>query len=130
MFDEKLAKRRLKRLITLTKYEALYRRKLDFSLTFDNLWSLLVKQNYQCALTGWTLEYTSGGNFDRRNPVGCTIDRIDNSKGYVQDNVQLVCCIVNITRSKLEINQFVDLCQAVARTADLTKNSQFAIINT
>lgn len=108
--------RRLKRLITLTRYEALVRRKLDFDITSEFLIDLLYKQNYRCALTGWELEFTSGGEFDGRNPMGCTIDRIDNSKGYVKGNIQLVCCIANITRNKLKIAQFIDLCRSVART--------------
>lgn len=108
--------RRLKRLITLTRYEALVRRKLDFDITSEYLVDLLHKQNYQCALTGWILEFTSGGDFDGRNPLGCTIDRIDNSKGYIKGNIQLVCCIANITRNKLKIDQFIDLCRSVATT--------------
>lgn len=107
------AHKRLRRLITLTRYEARVRRNLEFDLNIDQLVEILEKQNFQCALTGWDLEFTPGGNFDGRNPRGCTLDRKDNKLGYTVDNVQLVCCIANVIRSKLSLEDFKCLCEAV-----------------
>ena len=87
----------------------------DFSLILYDVLSLLDKQKGKCSLTGWPMEFTHGGPFKRRlNPRGCTIDRIDNAKGYHKDNIQLVCCSVNITRSSLSLPEFTELCTAVA----------------
>ena len=112
------AHKRLRRLITLTRYEALVRRNLEFDLTIDQLVEILKKQDYKCALTGWDLEFSSGGSFGKRNPLGCTLDRKDTNLGYTGNNVQLVCCLANITRSNLTLDQFKELCIAVAQKSN------------
>lgn len=111
----KLAKSRLKRMLSLTKYEA-KRRHLDFNLTINYLLSLLELQDEKCALTGESLEYTAGGNYHRRNPNGVSIDRINNELGYIEGNIQLVRCKVNIIKSDLHNDEFIDLCYQVVRT--------------
>ena len=79
---------------------------------------ILEKQDYKCALTGWQLEFNSGGSFGGRNPLGCTIDRKNNELGYTIDNIHLVCCLANITRSKLTLERFKELCIAVAQKSN------------
>jgi len=112
-----LAENFLRETIRKTKYEATSRRNLEFSLTLDQVLDVLQTQNGKCALTGWNLEFTRGGDMGGRNPQGCTLDRKDNSKGYTKENIQLVCCRVNIMRSNLSIEDFTNLCRAVTNQA-------------
>ncbi len=110
----KLAKSRLTRMLTQTKYDA-KRRHLDFNLTLNYVLSLLVLQGEKCALTDGSLEYTAGGDYNRRNPNVVSIDRINNELGYIEGNIQLVRCKVNIIKSNLSNDEFIDLCYRVTR---------------
>jgi hypothetical protein len=80
------------------------RRGLDWDITesvLDNLWD---KQKGFCALTKEPLVKT---------PRSWSLDRIDNSKGYVPDNVQLVTKEINMFRGSLDIETFKKLCKKV-----------------
>ena len=108
----------LRRTLTKTKYEAVNRRGLEFDLHSGFLLKLLQDQNGKCALTGWDLEFTRGGDFGSgTNPLGCSIDRKDNLVGYVPSNVQLVCWKANKIKNSLSDAEFKELCKAVANHA-------------
>jgi hypothetical protein len=104
----------LKETIRKTKYDAKKRRNLAFTIELDYLVEMLKAQDGVCALSGWPLEFTRGGSFKGgKNPKGCTIDRIDNSKGYVPGNVQLACCLPNYLKSDMPLDQFRSLCKDI-----------------
>jgi hypothetical protein len=108
----------LSRTLTKTKHAAKTTRNLHFNLSLSEVMAQLKKQNNKCALTGWDLEFTRGGDFKSgMNPMGCTIDRIDNDLGYTPSNIQLVCCKANIIRGRMSITEFKELCSAVAVNA-------------
>lgn len=97
-----------------TKSDAKCRRNLEFTIDLDYLVKLLVAQDGKCALSGWPLEFTRGGDFKGgKNPKGCTIDRIDNSKGYVPGNVQLACCLPNYLKADMPLEQFRSMCRDI-----------------
>lgn len=107
----------LSRTLSKTRYEASNRRGLSFELSLFDVLHLVDTQKGKCALTGWSLEFTRGGNFKGgTNPRGCTIDRLDNAKGYHKDNVQLVCWMANLIRGSLSLLEFKELCEAVTST--------------
>jgi hypothetical protein len=108
----------LRRTCTKTKYDAINRRGLEYDISYLYLLKLLKEQNGKCALTGWDLEFSRGGTFGSgTNPLGCSIDRKDSSKGYVEGNVQLVCWKANKIKSDLTDREFKELCKAVANHA-------------
>lgn len=107
----------LSRTVSKTRYAARVERNLDFAIDTDYIMTLLGEQNGRCALTGWPLEFTRGGTWDGKNPRGATMDRIDNNKGYIPGNIQLVCGMPNNIRNKLSLAEFKELCQAVAKNA-------------
>ena len=117
MTDEKFHQARsfLARTVSKTRYSAREVRDLDFDIDTDYVMSVWLKQKGRCALTGWELEYERGGSWHGfKNPKGATMDRIDNSKGYVRGNVQLTCGLANLTRGKMTLKEFRELCKAVA----------------
>lgn len=71
------------------------------------LWNI---QNGRCALTGdqMTYEFYKG-----RVNSNLSIDRIDSSKGYSKDNVQLVCMVANQMKNDLSINELLVLCNKI-----------------
>jgi hypothetical protein len=105
----------LARTLTKTRYAARETRGLDFDIDLNYVYKLLLEQNGKCALTGWNLEFTRGGEKSRSNPMVCTIDRIDNSKGYIQGNIQLTCWVANKTKSTMSNSEFIDMCKDIAK---------------
>jgi hypothetical protein len=89
--------------------------------TVDELMQVLIKQDYKCALSGTQLSCKMELNPDfvgkgKRHlwPTNVSIDRIDSTKGYTIDNVQLVCVVLNIAKSNLPQNDYIDWCKKVA----------------
>ena len=75
------------------------------------------QQNWLCALSGQTLEFSRGGtDWGGKwcNPMSCTIDRIDSNLGYVKGNIQLVTWKVNCIKQHFDNAEFIDLCKQVS----------------
>lgn len=90
--------------------------KLDFNIDIDFIENLLEKQNNKCSLTG--ISFEMGENNLRksfRRPFAPSIDRIDCSKGYMQNNVRLVCVIVNLALNDFGDQDFDRMCMAYAK---------------
>jgi hypothetical protein len=108
----------LKTTLRKTKSDAKNRRNLEFKIDLKYLLDLFEKQQGQCALSGWKLEFVSGGDFrGNKNPRACSIDRIDNNIGYIPGNVQLTCCLPNFLKSDMNITEFRQLCKDIASRA-------------
>jgi len=71
--------------------------KKDFNLSKDDILKLI--SYMKCSKTGIDLIIDANLN----NPYAPSVDRIDNSKGYTLDNIQVVCSIYNYCK-----NQFSD----------------------
>lgn len=78
---------------------------LEFDLTEDFLLALYNKQNKKCAITGVLLTFVDKSN---KQPTQVSIDRLDNNKGYTEDNVQLVALSVNYMRNSFTMEQLTD----------------------
>ena len=85
------------------------RRNEDTELSVELLQSVFDRQNGRCTYTD--LPLTAEAN--KINTM--SIDRIDNTKGYVLNNVQLICHVVNIMKNKHTEEQFIHLCHLVAQ---------------
>ena len=61
--------------------------------------------------------YYTGTNLTmKRNQTNTlSLDRKDSSKGYVKSNVVFCCAKINIMKSDLKIDEFVDWCKKIAR---------------
>lgn len=90
-------------------------RNIDFNLTIEYLWDLYLKQNKKCALSG--IEINLSREIINRRPnyklITASLDRIDSSKGYVEDNVQWVHKWINIMKNSLSNNDFIYFCSKV-----------------
>jgi hypothetical protein len=89
-------------------YKARQRKTCD--LTIEQLMQIWHLQDGKCALTGWNMTMQLGKG---QIPTNASIDRIDSSIGYENDNVQLVCRAANVAKSNLTQENFVRLCAAV-----------------
>lgn len=77
-----------------------------FELDLDFLKELKLAQDNKCIYTGI--------EFKEDDPLyDVSIDRIDSSKGYTKDNVQLVTNIINYMKAEYPEEIFVEMCKKV-----------------
>ena len=88
-------------------------RRLEWKLTLDDIADLMEEQNNRCALTGLSIEFPEVGH-PQNAPA--SIDRIDSSKGYVRDNIQLVVKRINMMKQQYSQDEVIDMCLQVALT--------------
>ncbi len=85
-------------------------RSLEFTITIKDLWTLFLKQNKKCSLSGIELIPPIG----RWDDFTASIDRIDPSKGYTKENVQWIHKDINKMKQALTQDNFINLCKQVA----------------
>ena len=70
--------------------------------------------------------------YEGRVNTNLSVDRIDSTKGYSKENVQLVCMAANQMKNDLSMEEFINMCESVlalerekikARTARANKVS-------
>lgn len=90
------------------------KRGLEFSITIEDIESLLNKQGHQCALSGLPVRFsaTTGVSHTRRDTTA-SIDRIDPEGGYVLGNVQIVHKAINYMKHIFPQDVFVFFCKSV-----------------
>jgi len=85
-----------------------------FNITPQYIWELYLKQNKKCALTGLDIRFPRRGEkADRDGTV--SIDRIDNTKGYIRGNIQLVTIRINLMKHVSTQEKFIEMCNRVAK---------------
>lgn len=77
------------------------KRGLDFSISTQYIWDLLVEQGFKCILTGEPI--TVSRNW-RKCKFTASLDRIDSNVGYILGNVQWVHKTVNRLKSNFPEN--------------------------
>lgn len=89
------------------------RRKHLFDISIVYLWNLFRKQNGKCSLSGVNLVLNS--QKDGKMLGTASLDRIDNTKGYVKGNVQWVHKDVNFMKQDLSQREFVEYCRLIVK---------------
>lgn len=87
---------------------------LKFDLDIEYIWSLFLRQNRKCALTGWDIGFHK--KYREKHLKTASLDRIDSSLGYIKGNVQWVHRKVNWIKSNVPDEDFINLCNLVAKT--------------
>jgi hypothetical protein len=95
-----------------------YSRKIDesYNLTFEEKKNLWEKQKGLCALTGMPMTHIRGKGHVMTN---ASIDRIDSSKGYEINNVQLLMWCVNRGKGEMSTTDFLTMCINVVKNMQL-----------
>lgn len=87
------------------------KRGLRFDLSSAYLSDLFKQQHGRCAITGITMVLNRNrqlrhiGQMHLKQPNYASLDRIDNTIGYIRGNVQFVCLAVNYMRNTFSIHQ-------------------------
>lgn len=91
-----------------TKFRA-ESKKFEFSLTIEEAWYIFLAQEGLCNLSGIPIKLGSPSK------TTASLDRIDNSKGYLEGNVQWVHKDINRMKNVHDQSYFIELCKAVAK---------------
>ena len=98
--------------LTKTEYNRLRRsaekRGYEFNVSLKYLWNLFQEQNQICAITG---DYIP-------SIKGASLDRIESSKGYIEDNVQWVTQQANLSKHVMTMEQLYEFCRKVLNHAN------------
>lgn len=88
---------------------AMNRKTVECFISVDDIKVVWQKQNGRCAYTDLPLVATA------HQVETVSLDRIDSSKDYTADNIQLVCTPINRMKSDMTEKQFIELCQLVTQ---------------
>jgi hypothetical protein len=89
----------------------------DSRVTVDYLQGIYDSQNGNCFHTGEQMTLVRGLEDGAVCVTLCTIDRIDNRKGYEIGNIILACDGINRMRSDMPLAQFRALCKRIGAKA-------------
>lgn len=93
------------------------KRSIPVTITLQYAWSVLQSQNGVCALSGTQISTVSPT--PRRYYGTASLDRIDNTKGYVEGNVWWVHKDINIMKKDHSVEYFLKMCQNVVNSTCL-----------
>jgi len=84
----------------------------------EYLWNLFLEQNKKCALSGLELilnpRWSQQNKGRMENVQTASLDRIDNTKGYILGNVQWVHKQVNFMKGTMEQKEFIKFCKLIS----------------
>ena len=92
-----------------------YRRKKThkFNIKREYLHGLYDKQKGICKYSGVVMTHVKDGSGYHLQNI--SIDRIDNTKGYEEGNIALVCLAVNMMKYTLELEELIDWCKNISK---------------
>lgn len=93
-----------------------------FSISIEEAWDKYKQQDGRCALTDWPITLCDIGRKRTKDQNTASLDRIDNDRGYVGENIQWLHKDVNKLKSNLCESYFVEICQAIARRKNAILN--------
>jgi len=93
------------------------KRNLKIDITLKDAWAKFEEQQGRCALSGVPIGLVT--DYTRKHKEHtASLDRIDNKKGYIKDNIQWVHRKINYMKNKYLQDEFIEWCRKVARHAD------------
>jgi hypothetical protein len=89
-------------------------RNIEFNLDIEYLTDLFDKQNQKCSLTGMNLVFAENAKLHQKGFTTASLDRIDNTKGYIKGNVWWVHKRINIMKRTDSVKDFIEWCDKVS----------------
>ena len=91
------------------------KRNQTYDIDLEYLYILWNKQNGICPFTKQKLELRTHNYTTIKNrPYQASLDRIDNSKGYIKGNIRFVALIFNYSKNTFTDEQVLEFCKQVA----------------
>jgi len=79
-------------------------RDLSFEITIEDIQEQVEKQDFKCAYTNCVVDFYTNAS----------VDRIDSSKGYTKENIQIVTKNINMLKRDFSHDSFLNMCKTVA----------------
>jgi hypothetical protein len=92
-------------------------READSRVTIEYLQGIYDSQNGKCCHTGELMTLVRGKVDGAVRFELCTMERIDNRKGYEIGNIMLACDGINRMRGDMELSQFRNYCKRIGLRA-------------
>ena len=91
------------------------KRGIPFEITIEDIYEVAKRQNYRCAYTDWPLAFPGPKWYTPSvpKPIRASVDRIDSSKGYTPDNIQIISLMANQAKNNFTEAEFRQFCAAV-----------------
>lgn len=89
-------------------FQAAKSRGIQFDLKSSDINDLWLKQNRRCALSGIELKFKDPDEY-----IAASIDRIDSSKGYTPDNIQIVSRKINKMKVDIPQERFFEMIKSI-----------------
>lgn len=97
------------------------KRGLEFNVTIEYLYDLFIKQNKKCNLSGVDITMSTTYQAAKYNKkMSASLDRIDNTKGYIEGNCQWLHWKINRMKRDFSVEQLIYYCQLVIQKQWLT----------
>jgi len=88
-------------------------RNLEFTITMEEIWNMYESQNGRCVLTDLPINLPRHKSNGLRHTA--SLDRINNTIGYVYGNIQWIHKDINRSKSKISQDRFIELCLLVTK---------------
>lgn len=89
-------------------------RNISFNISREYSWNLYLNQNKKCALSGLNIIIEKSLNRNKGfSNITASLDRIDSSLGYTENNIQWVHKDINKMKQDLNEDYFKNLCKLI-----------------
>ena len=85
----------------------------DYEITREYLYGLYERQKGICAYSGVAMTNIKDGTGYHLSNI--SIDRIDNTKGYLEGNIALVCLACNMMKYTLDLKDMKNWCKMITQ---------------
>ena len=86
-------------------------------------WLLEKLERGYCEATGILFQYEAGNGSASKGKYGPSIDRIDSSKGYTEDNCQVVIFQYNVAKGQWSESDLRNLAEAICHPRKMTSTA-------
>ena len=86
-------------------------RNIEFSISIEYAWSVYLNQNKVCSLTKEPIHFWATST---KKESTASLDRINNSLGYIEGNIHWVHKKINQIKMDMDLSEFIHLCNKVA----------------
>lgn len=82
----------------------------ECTITIEDIKKLYKEQQGKCKISGIQMTAIIGHG---KQVYNISIDRKDNTKGYIPDNIQLVCAHINIMKGAISEYELINICNQI-----------------